>query len=112
MNEIDYLCVGCFHTITNPICSVCFIKEVRTWIRDEYISTKSKEKIIEELERITHNLEEGQSNTSCILCNSRKVDLCAFCLTLKTSRIIKKSMHGKKINNNFKEIFNYNICTH
>jgi len=108
MEEQNYLCVSCFQVITNPICPVCFLREVKIWLKEQSVSEKTKQKVTEELTNVLNNLAEKPADTNCILCGSRNVSLCMYCLIWKTNRIIKKYTSNKKAVENFEEIFNYN----
>ena len=112
MGRTNYLCNSCFHEITNPICPVCFLREVEVWLEDRTMSSKRKEGIIEELTKLVNNLADRPSNTNCVLCGSRNVNLCMYCLVWKTERILIKHTKSKRTLENFEEIFNYNAWMH
>lgn len=108
----NHLCTNCLHTISNPICGVCFLRELEIWLRDNKIIKKEQTKILKDMRNAIDQLGENPSQLDCVICNSRKVDLCMYCLVWKTKRILQKHIHQKKVLNHFDEIFNYNIWLH
>ena len=109
MEKRNYLCVSCFHVITNPICPDCFLRQVEAWLMEKRIATKTKQRITKELAKIVNVLADEPANTNCILCGSRNVNICLYCLIWKTHRIVKKYIENEEIIENLEEVFNYNI---
>ena len=96
--------------ITNPICPYCFSREVNEWVRDRKTSEKTKKEIKKRLSKLSFNAGNTPSNTKCILCGQKRVNLCTFCFTLKAFKIIKESA-DKPTLKDFEEDFNPAIWT-
>ena len=108
MNKQDYLCVDCFHVITNPICSDCFSKHIIAWIEDNKPTPYQRNKIKNLLENFIIKTETP-SNMGCVICGLEKVNLCTFCFTKNASQIIKNSLKDNSILEKFDEDFNAGI---
>ena len=104
----DALCTDCIQVISNPICPRCFSKEVNLWIKDRKIPYYKKRVIEKHIARLVNKMEDSPSDIKCILCNSGRVNLCIYCLTISTSRIIEKNA-PQKVMQNFNKDFNTDI---
>ena len=104
MVKVTNLCTDCVQIITNPICPNCFSKHVLIWLRDKKISYYQMNSIKNLLNNLVKEAEETPSETKCILCDSRKVNICIYCFTNKARRILEKK--APTIINEFKEDFN------
>lgn len=107
MKVID-LCTDCVQVITNPICPYCFSRQVITWMRDKNLPEHKMRLIRKYLKKLVMESELVPSDTGCIICGAKRVNLCIYCFTRKASRIIGKSTQ-KSIAKNFDEDFSTEI---
>ncbi len=108
MVEVIDLCTGCVQVITNPICPHCFSNHVITWARDKNLSKQEIDSIKKQLKTLMNEAEETPSSTKCIICGSKRVNLCIYCFTNKAFRIVEKNTNNK-ITNEFNEDFDTKI---
>ena len=108
MVEVIDLCTDCVQVITNPICPVCFSNHVTSWLRDKDLPKEKIIKIEKNLIKLIISAEDTPSNINCIICGSKRVNLCIYCFTLKATRILEKSIEEKTFNE-FKEDFDTSI---
>jgi len=91
MVKVTDLCTGCVQIITNPICPYCFSRQVVIWLRDKKISRHQMSNIKRYLKRLVIEAEETPSNIRCIICGSKRVNLCTHCFTNSASKIVGKN---------------------
>ncbi len=75
------------------------------WLRDKNISGYKMSNIKRNLRILVREAEETPSNIRCIICGSKRVNLCIYCFTRKAFKIIEKNT-SKEVMNNFNEDFN------
>jgi len=92
MVKVTELCTGCVQVITNPICPYCFSRHVITWMRDKNIPKEKMSNIKRLLKDLVREAEQTPSGIRCILCGSKRVNLCVYCYTNKASRIVEKNV--------------------
>ena len=106
MVKVTSLCTGCVQVMTNPICPECFAKHVSYWLRDKSLSQKEMAEIVAELATVIKEAEESPADTSCIVCGERKVNLCTYCFTNKTRKVLERNLRANEVLNEFEEDFN------
>ncbi|MBD3247318.1 hypothetical protein GF378_01725 [Candidatus Pacearchaeota archaeon] len=106
MVKVTSLCTSCLQIMTNPICPSCFVKHVSYWLRDKKLSGNEARDILIGLAKVIKDAEESPSDTSCIVCGERKVNLCTHCFTSKAGRVLKNSLKNEKTLKEFAEDFN------
>ena len=99
------LCTQCAYVITNPICPRCFSRHVLYWLRDKKTSSKEIKQILKQLKQLIKKADETPSNINCIICGSKKVNLCLHCFTFKAEKIIENNTNPT-ITQEFEEDFN------
>jgi len=109
MVKITSLCTGCVQPVTNPICPFCFSRHVTVWLRDKRLPGYKVSNIKKHLKRMVQEAEETPSDIKCIICMSKKVNLCTYCFILKATRIITKNLGEGKLLTQFNEDFNTEI---
>jgi|TARA_Y100000310_G_scaffold149697_1_gene149029 hypothetical protein len=105
MVKVTNLCTNCVQVITNPICPYCFSKQVITWLRDKNISSYKMSNIKRYLRKLIIQAEETPSNIRCIVCGSKRVNLCIHCFINEATRIIGNNTN-KEVIDSFNEDFN------
>ena len=106
MVRVTSLCTDCVQIMTNPICPNCFAKHINYWLRDKNLTQKEMKEIMAELTVVINEAEESPADTKCIVCGEKKVNLCTYCFTNKTKRILERSLRNKEVLNEFEEDFN------
>ena len=81
MVKITTLCTDCVQVITNPICPNCFAREVVMWLRDKDLPEKKLKLMKKYLRALAREAETIPSDIRCILCGSKRVNLCIYCFT-------------------------------
>ena len=104
MVKTNDFCMNCVQVITNPICPYCFSKHVVLWLRDKNISAGKMANIRKYLRAFVLQAEEIPANTRCIICGSKRVNLCLHCFTHNMIRILKANI-VKEIVGEFEEDF-------
>ena len=102
------LCTICLESITNPLCPTCFSKHIILWLRDKNIPKNKLDLIKKKLINIIKKSEEYYSENYCIICGVKKVNLCTYCITEKTKKIMQENIN-KSTNKAFKEDFDTTI---
>ena len=92
MVKVTSLCTDCLQIMTNPICPSCFVRHINYWLRDKNLTEKQMQTILVSLTKIIKDSEDAPADTSCIVCNERKVNLCTYCFTNKASRILEANL--------------------
>lgn len=88
------VCSICLHAISNPVCTKCYLKHARYWLKDFGLKD---EKIEETLRKIKQNLpEESLNEHKCVICGKEIVSICAYCAFLRTSQTILQLHANKK----------------
>jgi len=102
------ICTECIEAISDPICLDCFLKQIKDWLIDEKIESKSKKILIKAI-KIEFKKYENNSEfkTICTICQEQKVSICSYCFFLKINKIFKKINLNRKKIKKFMEIFNY-----
>lgn len=108
--EIINLCTSCVQVITNPICPNCFSKHVINWLRDRNLPNYNINIIKKQLRKLVNESEETPSNNKCIICGTKRVNLCTYCFTNKALDIIEKNTL-EEIQNKFNNDFSTKILT-
>lgn len=108
MVKIGDLCYSCMQIISNPICPECFSKEIQAWIRDKNLKNYELKNINNELKILTIRAQENPSETPCILCGFKRVNLCTHCFTIKAGEIVKRNL-SSQIYHKFQNDFNTKI---
>ena len=106
MVQITSLCTNCVQVMTNPICPSCFSKHIDYWLRDKNLSQKDIEEIMSKMANVINEAEESPADTSCIVCEKKKVNLCTFCFTNKAKRVMEKTLRSTEVLDEFEEDFN------
>jgi len=105
MVRVMDLCTNCVQVITNPICPYCFSKQVLNWLRDKDVPSYRLSNIKRYLKALIIEAEETPSNIRCIICGSKRVNLCMHCFTNKASKIVERNADNE-VMNDFYEDFN------
>lgn len=104
MVKITDLCTSCVQIITNPICPYCFSKQVVMWLRDKKLSPQKIARIKNLLRHLVKEAEENPSDINCIICGSKRVNLCMHCFTLMAKKIVEQNTE-EHISHEFGEEF-------
>jgi len=110
MVKITPLCTICVQTITNPLCPSCFSRQVITWIRDKHLPPYKVKKIRRYLEILIGEAEETPSDIVCIICDSKRVNICTHCFTERAFKIVEKNSN-QEVTEDFLEDFSTAIWT-
>ena len=81
-------CTICLESITDPVCTYCYIKQVRMWFNDLKIDPIFKKFAINKIKNKL--LFEGVSEIDCILCGSENVDVCFYCFGFMTVQVLRE----------------------
>ncbi|MFW6282713.1 MAG: hypothetical protein ACOC1P_01500 [Minisyncoccales bacterium] len=103
-----YLCQDCLYTITNPICTSCFSKQVLNWIIEKKPPKKQITKINFFIKNMIRENEENPSDIRCVICNQQTVSLCTYCFSERAKKFIEKNM-SEEIVKQFEEDFDTGI---
>jgi len=79
---------------------------VITWLRDKNLPSYKMSGIKKYLRTLIIEAEETPSNIRCIVCGSKRVNLCIHCFTNKAARIVERNTSQDIINN-----FNHDFDT-
>lgn len=71
---------------SHSACQKCYLKYLRFWIEDLYISDEKKESIIEEIKKI---MPKKVQDKTCIICSKEKAVFCTSCFFNKLIRTFK-----------------------
>ncbi|MBU1201001.1 MAG: hypothetical protein KJ583_07555 [Nanoarchaeota archaeon] len=94
MNE----CIVCREVITNPVCVECIEMEIQTWLYEV------KPELVEELNRVTDEINFKFGDTSCILCKE-DMSVCTYCYIHHILTWLEKHPY---LIGEFKRLFNFN----
>ena len=97
MVKVIDLCTDCVQVITNPICPNCFSRQVLSWLRDKNLPENKMKKIRQFLKILVREAGETPSDTKCIICGNKKVNLCLYCFTNKAARIVERNTNEEVI---------------
>jgi hypothetical protein len=100
-----YKCVNCYEPITNPICDECFMREIKSWIREKPILEKKQKEILGKIQKLM--ILDTPSEVSCIFCNNSYVSICSYCFFLEASKVLIRQKLDKFMVNEFLDLFNY-----
>jgi len=109
MRYKNYSCIICSDAITNPVCPVCFLRWVTAWLNESKIPKEIQKKIYKDINDKVNDFEITPSETGCIICGFKEVNVCMYCLIWETNRILERYIPKKETINKFKETFNKNI---
>ncbi len=101
----ENMCVGCFETISNPVCEKCYTREIESWLGDLNNNLIPKKHVINKIKKEISS--ESQNKTKCIICGKEGISMCSYCFFLKTAKILKKLNIRHKFIKNFLDVFNY-----
>jgi hypothetical protein len=105
MVQVTSLCTDCVQVMTNPICPKCFTRHISYWLRDKNLSQKELKEISLAMEEVIYEAEGSFTNTSCIVCGEKKVNLCTFCFTNRARKVLERSLKSKGTLDEFEENF-------
>lgn len=103
--EVQSLCRSCMHIITNPVCSDCYIREVRNWMAAKGVNPLSRRRILKDIKiQLERYADDGPT---CILCGKNDSVVCSYCFFLKAVKSLTQHGIREDLVNDFLEIFNY-----
>lgn len=105
MQENQEVCELCLRRITNPVCTNCYLKHVRSWLRDFGLSEKKIERAIEIVR--TRLPQETLNKSNCVLCDKEVVSICMYCSFLRTSQILIQLGAGRKELEHYEDSSNF-----
>jgi hypothetical protein len=97
-------CSGCFHSIPNPVCELCLIRQTKAWLNSIDMTAVPIDYLVSLMMR---NLSPDSTNeATCIFCN-RHVDICADCFVKKSSQAFIKIGLPEEFIYSFQALFSY-----
>ncbi len=79
-------CEICLHTITNPVCNDCYLREIEEGLKNIHVEKNKRSKLIKDIKA---RLPDGLNETECVFCGGQ-VNLCSFCvLQIAQSAVLK-----------------------
>lgn len=100
-------CTLCIQSITDPICTRCYIKQVRMWFNDMGINPLINDFAMEKIKN--RLLFETINETECIICKNENVNVCFYCFMSLTIQIFKEINLSNEMIDHFSEFFNYEL---
>jgi hypothetical protein len=61
--------------------------------------------ILTGLLKVIRDAEESPSDTSCIVCGAKKVNLCTYCFVNKARFVLEKNLNNNNVMDDFDEDF-------
>jgi len=102
VQKFDYgLCIICNEGIFNPLCPNCISNEIFAWLFEKDIAVAKefrKKKFVEDID-----------GGSCIACRDNTSYICPYCFTRQVFHWLKRKNAGRKIVNEFLEVFNFDF---
>ena len=111
-------CISCNYAITEPLCANCVVDQVKVWFYERRIKQKIIRQINSRLKDLLNYVDEldffvtpfedvsEDSIMKCIKCNEEMRLMCFYCVSNKTSQIVKNSLKSKEVIESFEESFN------
>jgi hypothetical protein len=100
-------CEICLESITDPICTRCYLKQVNIWFKDMKINPIIKNFAIEKIKK--RLFYETINETECIICKNENVNICFYCFGSITVQILRELNIPNELVESFSSSFNYGL---
>lgn len=101
------ICPKCLYPITNPVCTSCYFKQLKLWLKDQRIDPKTKNRVLNKIDsKLSDKLNE---NNSCVLCRNKPITECPYCFFLIALKVITEDNFSQEKVESFMETFNYQL---
>ena len=75
--EPHYECSICYEPVSNPICPICIITQIDSWLTYYPNGHELKQQLTPEIQKyIKKFLRQGEQ---CIKCNEQRASICSYC---------------------------------
>jgi hypothetical protein len=98
-------CIYCYSDITNPVCLDCYLKQFKTWIRNESLDKNMQRNILLNLRK--RLMKETLHSDECIICNNEQVNICFYCFSKEAYHLIIDNKANKSTADSFLDVFSY-----
>jgi len=114
-------CLKCGYSITEPICALCVINEIKVWLYEQPVRYNTVEKInnkldylLREIDNLDYVILPSQdvwkvSIMKCIKCEKEMHLMCFYCVNNLAGVIMKDNLRNNASIESFKESFNTDL---
>jgi hypothetical protein len=99
-NKGEEPCMICFDSISDPMCTNCYIKQTKILFRELNSHSLDNDDILDILKR-KYSLLERDEGSLCILCSQKKTSVCRYCYSIFLRKILEEFKFSEEMIHEF-----------